>query len=306
MAESKTIKVVQVQMNPTRKDTLSSLATATGHLETFSAADNLDLVIFPELGFSGYFFADGKDIGPVLEYSNEGPTFDFCSAQAIRLGCYVITSYPEKDRLKEGTNYISQMVVGPDGALVKNYRKTLLWMLHDPCWASAGTGYDTFVLKNRQGVELKVGLGICNDLWAVAQNRDRRGLARYWRDQGCDVIAFSTNFPMEFIEETRRDNDTEETWNARNHFKMLGNYWLAPLQPLYLAESEAPLKPCVAIMTNRCGGEDFFNIRAAEPKMELMEGAGCSVILKFSPAIEVLSQSPMIEDKAICLDIKIC
>jgi protein N-terminal amidase len=127
MAESKTIKVVQVQMNPTRKDTLSSLATATGHLETFSAADNLDLVIFPELGFSGYFFADGKDIGPVLEYSNEGPTFDFCSAQAIRLGCYVITSYPEKDRLKEGTSYISQMVVGPDGALVKNYRKTLLW-----------------------------------------------------------------------------------------------------------------------------------------------------------------------------------
>ena len=99
MAETKSIKVVQVQMNPCRKDTLKSLVNATRHLEKFSVADNIDLVIFPELGFSGYFFADGEDIGPVLEYSNEGPTFDFCSAQAIRLGSYVVCSYPEKDRL---------------------------------------------------------------------------------------------------------------------------------------------------------------------------------------------------------------
>jgi hypothetical protein len=59
-------------------------------------------------------------------------------------------------------------------------------------------------------------------------------------------------------------------------------------------------------MTNRCGGEDFFNVRAAEPKMQYMESGGCSVILKFSPAIEVLSQSPFIQEKVICLDIKIC
>ena len=111
---------------------------------------------------------------------------------------------------------------------------------------------------------------------------------------------------MEFIDEQRRDYDTDQTWNSRNEWKMLGHYWLSPLQPLYLAESSTPLKPCVAIMTNRCGGEDFFNVRAAEPKMELMEGAGCSVILKFSPAIEVLSQSPMIEENVTCLDIQIC
>jgi protein N-terminal amidase len=99
MDQTKSIKVIQVQMNPIRKDTLASLANGTGHLEKFSAADNIDLVIFPELCFSGYYFANHEDIAPVLEYSNEGPTFDFCSAQAIRLRSYVICGYPEKDRL---------------------------------------------------------------------------------------------------------------------------------------------------------------------------------------------------------------
>ena len=196
MAETKSIKVVQVQMNPIRKDTLASLAAASHHLQNFSAADNIDLVIFPELCFSGYFFADHEDVAPVLEYSNEGPTFDFCSAQAIRLESYVICSYPEKDRLLEKTSYISQMVIGPDGALLKSYRKHLLWLVHDPAWATAGPGWETFDLKNRQGVVLKVGLGVCNDLWANGQGRDHMDLARFWRDQGCDVIAFSTNFPF--------------------------------------------------------------------------------------------------------------
>jgi hypothetical protein len=59
-------------------------------------------------------------------------------------------------------------------------------------------------------------------------------------------------------------------------------------------------------MTNRCGGEDFFNVRAAEPKIKYMESGGSSVILKFSPAIEVLSQSPLTQEKVICLDVRIC
>jgi predicted amidohydrolase len=308
MAETKSIKVVQVQMNPIRKDTLASLAAASHHLQNFSAADNIDLVIFPELCFSGYFFADHEDVAPVLEYSNEGPTFDFCSAQAIRLESYVICSYPEKDRLLEKTSYISQMVIGPDGALLKSYRKHLLWMPHDDAWATAGPGWETFDLKNRQGVELKVGLGVCNDLWAGGHGRDPRGLARFWRDHGCDVIAFSSNLPFAATQCRRRDHETDELWDSRYEHTMMANWWLGPLQPLYLAETptQTPLRPCVALMTNRCGGEDFFNVRAAEPKTQYMQSAGCSVILKFSPAIEVLSQSPLVHEKVTCLDIKIC
>jgi hypothetical protein len=198
------------------------------------------------------------------------------------------------------------MVVGPDGVLLKSYRKHLLFNPYDSAWATPGPGFETLDLKNRQGMELKVGLGICNDLWAGGHGVDQRNLARFWRDQACDVIAFSTNLPFGAIQQKRRDNDTDHTFHSRCEYTMMANWWLGPLQPLYLAETPTPLRPCVALMTNRCGGEDFFNVRAAEPKMQYMESAGCSVILKFSPAIEVLSQSPLTQEKVTCLDIKIC
>jgi predicted amidohydrolase len=132
------------------------------------------------------------------------------------------------------------MVDGPDGVLVKSYGKHLLWLPDVYAWATAGPGFETFDLKNRKGVVLKVGLGICKDFWASGHGRDQRDLARFWRDQGCDVIAFSTNFSFGAIQQKRRDNDTDQTLNSRCEYTMLDNWWLSPLQPIYLAETPTP------------------------------------------------------------------
>lgn len=111
MSQEKSLKVLQVQNLPVHKDPVQSMKNASKMIEKYTAEDQIELLIFPELSFSGYFFHNSQDIAPYLENNNEGPTFTWCSAQAKRLGCYVACSYPEKDRHNEGVNYLAQMVV---------------------------------------------------------------------------------------------------------------------------------------------------------------------------------------------------
>ena len=55
-----------------------------------------DLVIFPELGFSGYIFDDTRDIEEYLEFKDRGPKYDFMKDLARKLDSYVVYSIPEK------------------------------------------------------------------------------------------------------------------------------------------------------------------------------------------------------------------
>ena len=47
-----------------------------------SIKDEIDLLILPELVFTGYDFDNKEDIKPFLEVAGKGPTFEWCQLKA--------------------------------------------------------------------------------------------------------------------------------------------------------------------------------------------------------------------------------
>ncbi len=77
------------------------------------------------MAFPGYVFASRKDIAPLLEPADSGPTFQFCSELASRLGAHVFCGFAEA----AATHcYNSQMAVSPEGKLLKSYHKHFLYV----------------------------------------------------------------------------------------------------------------------------------------------------------------------------------
>jgi protein N-terminal amidase len=106
----------------------------------------------------GYVFENATAITPYLEEPRLGPTSQFCSEIAKRLGCYVLAGYPERLSNEEDkpplealdiTESNSGVAVGansavlydPLGSWAGGYRKTNLYDT-DKTWAKSGTCRD--------------------------------------------------------------------------------------------------------------------------------------------------------------------
>ena len=116
------LEVVCVQFCPVHKQPSQSMQLVSDMLADLS---NCDILLLPEMAFTGYTFQDKADIQELLETPTPGsPTFDWCAEQARRLGAYVVCGYAEG----EGDNYFnSMMAVSPTGQLVANHRKKHLY-----------------------------------------------------------------------------------------------------------------------------------------------------------------------------------
>ncbi|KMU84848.1 hypothetical protein CIHG_02632 [Coccidioides immitis H538.4] len=58
-------------------------------------ARKLDLLVLPEMAFTGYNFSSLETIKPYLEPTRSGPTAKWARSTARRLGCVVCVGYPE-------------------------------------------------------------------------------------------------------------------------------------------------------------------------------------------------------------------
>eukprot|EP00927_Polykrikos_kofoidii_P078406 TRINITY_DN75232_c0_g1_i1.p1 TRINITY_DN75232_c0_g1~~TRINITY_DN75232_c0_g1_i1.p1 ORF type:complete len:380 (-),score=73.05 TRINITY_DN75232_c0_g1_i1:90-1229(-) len=223
--QRRTLKVAIVQLAPEHKnpevsrqkaDELIERALASVGPEDACQIDgDLDVLVLPELCFSGYTFQDSNDVAPFLEFQDEGPTYSWCLEKATRFNCYVVCSFPEKVRppAREQPSmtvaHLAQIVIAPSGGIVACHRKHALWGPDVNCFTpgkDVGTAAD-IVLKTGQTV--KVGLGICLDMlcyWnskleqsqimnAEARRPEQR-LADFWKQAGVDVVLFSTAEPL--------------------------------------------------------------------------------------------------------------
>ncbi|KAL8734885.1 MAG: hypothetical protein Q9166_001237 [cf. Caloplaca sp. 2 TL-2023] len=118
--------------------------------------DNLDLLVLPELAFTGYNHPSLPSITPYLEPTAAGTSTKWAIFTARRLRCLVSIGYPElysptpppKETLKSTmldlgpnkvtyytlTAYNSTVTVNPAGEVVAHYRKTHLYYT-DEVWA---------------------------------------------------------------------------------------------------------------------------------------------------------------------------
>ena len=142
------------------------------------ACNDADLVVLPEMAASGYLFYGPDDVARVAEDAR-GPGFEQLSPIARKHGTYIIAGFAERagDR-----HYNAARIIGPDGALVFTYRKTLLYDADLP-WATPGdSDYRTFDTDFG-----RFAVGICMDL-----NDDR--FVRWLVGCGADLFAFPTNW----------------------------------------------------------------------------------------------------------------
>ena len=113
------INVAVVQMEPKLYEVSDNLARMTESIETICLAQQVDLVVFPELvttGFEcGVRFTDLAEQVP-------GHTVNVVAQAAAEFSTHVVFGLAVKERV-ESVIYNAAIMVGPDGETVGEYRK---------------------------------------------------------------------------------------------------------------------------------------------------------------------------------------
>lgn len=164
------MRIATLQFNPTLGAVTFNITRATTLLSSLKPSTPLDLLVLPELAFTGYNFKSLEAIGPYLEPTAAGATTLWAINTAKRLGCHVIVGYPERCA-EDGKNYNSTVTVSPTGEVLLNYRKSFLYYT-DETWASEGpagssaqhTTNHTPFFTGQLGNLGQVGHGICMDI----------------------------------------------------------------------------------------------------------------------------------------------
>jgi protein N-terminal amidase len=100
-----------------------------------SSTRDINLLVLPEMAFTGYNFPSFKSIEQYLEPTLNGPTTKWAKAIAQKLRCHVLVGYPEQ--ASSGRRYNSAVLIDPSGESLCNYRKHYLFPT-DETWAHSG------------------------------------------------------------------------------------------------------------------------------------------------------------------------
>ncbi|KAL1860151.1 actin cytoskeleton and mitosis protein [Paecilomyces lecythidis] len=145
-----------------------------------------EVLVLPELAFSGYNFPSLEAIKPFLEPQRTGPTAKWAQETAKRLKCKVCVGYPEiestasssSSSLEHGDSnsssgdkyFNSLLVVDENGSILHNYRKRFLYYT-DETWASEGEAERSFYTFNfdrennpSEQNKIQATFGICMDI----------------------------------------------------------------------------------------------------------------------------------------------
>lgn len=127
--------------------------------------DSLDILVLPELAFTGYAFSSLQDISPFLEPSGSGISALWARTTALKYNTNVLVGYPERvdvsPKWPTGPEYYnSSILVNGDGETIANYRKSFLYPL-DETWALEGK--HGFFGGHVPGLG-RMAMGICMDI----------------------------------------------------------------------------------------------------------------------------------------------
>ena len=173
------VKVAAVQTDPKLMKISENLENMVSAVRK-AAANQANLIVFPECSLTGYIFSSRQEALPFAEII-PGPSTEKLVSLCQKLKVYVIFGLLEKegDRL-----FNAAALVGPQG-LIAGYRKNHLPFL----------GIDRFVNIGDRPFQVhptpigNIGMHICYDILFPES-------ARIMTLLGADIIVLSTNFPQ--------------------------------------------------------------------------------------------------------------
>ncbi|OIW30393.1 carbon-nitrogen hydrolase [Coniochaeta ligniaria NRRL 30616] len=244
------MRIACLQFSPQVGDTDNNLNRADAVLNKAKPEElkDLDLLVLPEMAFSGYNFKSLQQIHPFLEHSGSGISSLWARTTALKFNTKVLVGYPEKVDVRfkwpaSPEYYDSAIMVNGDGETILNYRKSFLYKA-DETWALEGT--DGFYHGDIPGLG-KTCVGICTDLnpYKFGSPWNAFEFASHALEVQADVLVVS----MSWV--TGQDSREFSRTLAEPDMETL-TYWVQRLEPLIAAELD---KEIIVIFCNRCGQE---------------------------------------------------
>ncbi|KKA28052.1 hypothetical protein TD95_001542, partial [Thielaviopsis punctulata] len=241
-----------LQFSPVRGDVDNNLSRADSVLLKATDADKLDLILLPELAFTGYNFVSRQAIQPFLEPSLSGISSLWARTAALRHDCHVAVGYPEKvdasGIFADGPGFYNSLImVSREGETMMKYRKTHLFTT-DENWAMEGSG---FGVQWVPGVG-QVAVGICADLNPHPRKLEWDAFEFAHHILKCDA-------DLALISMSWVTGEDATSWSRIPHEPDMESlsYWIARLEPLIRAETEHEI---LVVIANRTGvdGEMVF------------------------------------------------
>jgi predicted amidohydrolase len=168
------------QFRPRFGDIEANLSTVIDALSEIDA----DLVVLPELPFTGYNFKNRRELASLAEDPARSGTMDALVSLCRRKSMYLVTGFAEKsgDRI-----FNSSLLIGPRG-LLRTYRKLHLFLdekkVFDP-------GDIPLEVRSVRGV--KVGMMICFD-WVFPE------VTRTLAVKGMDLLCHPANLVLSYCQ----------------------------------------------------------------------------------------------------------
>ncbi|RAL62341.1 hypothetical protein DID88_004907 [Monilinia fructigena] len=239
------MKIACLQFSPQVGDVENNFTRANAILSKANLED-IDLLVLPEMAFSGYNFSSLEHITPYLEPTSSGKTFFWARTIALKHNCIVTAGYPEKvnssSESAEPEYYNSTVTVNKEGKAIANYRKSFLYYT-DEKWAHEGPGFYNGKIDGLGNV----AMGICMDLnpykfeapWTTCE------FARHILRNNANLVILS----MAWL--TREDAESYNRLPKEPDMDTI-SYWITRLEPILRAETTGEI---IIILANRCGTE---------------------------------------------------
>jgi protein N-terminal amidase len=228
------------QFQPSFKKPLDSIKHVNQLLKNILPG-SLDLLLLPEMSFTGYQFQSADEILPFVEDEETGLSVTWAKEKAIALQTMIVIGYPRKDKIDPHTFYNSVSLISSLGKTLHVYDKHFLFTT-DEHWAKEGSGFSSFSLEPLG----TVGLGICMD---INPKRFQSSFTDY------EFANFHLKSDWLLL---------SMAWLKSENFSMknLLNYWIQRLEPLIDA-SVKKMSPTTIVICNRVGeeqGKSVFSI----------------------------------------------
>lgn len=229
--------------------------------------DHLDLLVLPEMAFSGYNFKGLQDVKPFLEHSGSGISSLWARTMALKYNCVVAVGYPEKVEWSSSSSqrpigpeyYNSAIVVNGDGETVANYRKSFLYYT-DETWAMEGGRFYQGSIPTLGNVSI----GICMDLnpykfeapWHAFE------FAHHILQADSNLVIVS----MAWV--TQADRRRFSSMPHEPDMETL-TYWVTRLEPLIRSDNEDEI---IIVFCNRIGHEDDVTYAGTSAVVGIQDG----------------------------------
>ena len=171
----KQLKLAAVQFTPEFNEKQKNFARMQQLVEKVTA----DIIVFPELCTTGYFFLAREEINQVAETA-DGESYDFFNDMAQRKNAVVVAGFAERHQEKL---YNSCFVIVPETQKPSVYRKTHLFYKETDCFDPGDSGFFVVTDKKR---DVRIGPMVCYD-WRFPES------ARVLTLLGADVIVCPAN-----------------------------------------------------------------------------------------------------------------